>query len=432
MKILTKSMVLVFIFVMFSFFKESHAGDVGNGGDTVAQEFTGLGRRLLHLLQMDPAKYPEVNITAFEQTLDTIQVHSSKEPLLLSGVLKDAISDSKKNLILVDQERWDSFSANGTQGRYRQMTLVFHELLCILGLEETDKYPISGRLQEKLASLPSGDGDIIQIETSQGGGGFSCALFTAGKVKCWGYNIYGNLGIGTIDPIQSPLIYHPLPEEVLGVQDAQEISVGSTHACALLLNGQIRCWGNNSKGQLGANLPATYTPHPLNTQFYYPVPEEVYNVNDGRQISSAGDLSCVLRANGKVRCWGNNWYNALGNEELLCQGPNYQYCGSNIPIQVSGITDALQIITVDDNGNQGGCVLRTSGTVTCWGANYKLLLNVPYEQIQMSAVPLDISGLVNVATISRQSPAGSGARARLLDGTSMCWADGKLLHACKQ
>ncbi|MBX7082821.1 MAG: hypothetical protein K1X88_26685 [Nannocystaceae bacterium] len=77
-----------------------------------------------------------------------------------------------------------------------------------------------------------------------------CALLDGGAVHCWGANDFGQLGLGhteTIGDDETPLDAGPVD---LG-GPAVAISVGMAHACAILDDGTIRCWGNNDMGQLG-------------------------------------------------------------------------------------------------------------------------------------------------------------------------------------
>ncbi|MCP3163256.1 RCC1 domain-containing protein [Myxococcus qinghaiensis] len=77
------------------------------------------------------------------------------------------------------------------------------------------------------------------------GNEFTCALDAQERVHCWGRNEEGQLGDGT-------LIHRPAPVEVTALGGAVvDLSAGVTSTCAVMRDGQVRCWGDNAAGQLG-------------------------------------------------------------------------------------------------------------------------------------------------------------------------------------
>jgi alpha-tubulin suppressor-like RCC1 family protein len=80
------------------------------------------------------------------------------------------------------------------------------------------------------------------------GEAFTCALTRAGAVKCWGSNTDGTLG--TLRVIGSAR--QTTPVAVTGLQSGVvAIDAGTSHACALLRTGGVKCWGTNVYGQIG-------------------------------------------------------------------------------------------------------------------------------------------------------------------------------------
>jgi alpha-tubulin suppressor-like RCC1 family protein len=83
------------------------------------------------------------------------------------------------------------------------------------------------------------------IEVSSGLG-HSCAITTTGVVKCWGNNVFGQLGDGTYTNSTTPI-------PVLNITDATNVEVGYEHACAVLSSGEVQCWGRKGATRLPRN-----------------------------------------------------------------------------------------------------------------------------------------------------------------------------------
>ena len=112
-----------------------------------------------------------------------------------------------------------------------------------------------GTLLLRIAPVLVG-GLFVEVSAVSAGLFHTCALLTDGVINCWGYNIFGQLGNGTINNSNTPV-------NVSGLATSQvsEIAAGGTHTCARLSDGKVKCWGNNDSGQLGngtntnSNLP---------------------------------------------------------------------------------------------------------------------------------------------------------------------------------
>jgi alpha-tubulin suppressor-like RCC1 family protein len=137
----------------------------------------------------------------------------------------------------------------------------------------------------------------------------ACAVVAGGAVWCWGYNDYGAVGhdAGVNDENCSLLLGHTqwcngTPTLVSGLGPASRVAAGCNHACAMLTDGTVWCWGANDKGQLGTgdNSGAGY-------------PRQVVGLSDVKGLSLGCDTSCAWKTDGTAWCWGDNAEGELAN-----------------------------------------------------------------------------------------------------------------------
>jgi alpha-tubulin suppressor-like RCC1 family protein len=137
--------------------------------------------------------------------------------------------------------------------------------------------------------------DIASVDA---GLSHACALKTNGSAVCWGLSNFGQSG--NPQPGDAPV-------EIQLPQPAKKVVAGANTTCALLLDGAVSCWGNNVLGQFGF----------ASTQIQFSaVPVIATGISGAVDLAMGADHACVVLQNRSVRCWGVNAQGQLGNGSL--------------------------------------------------------------------------------------------------------------------
>jgi alpha-tubulin suppressor-like RCC1 family protein len=239
------------------------------------------------------------------------------------------------------------------------------------------------------SSVPVAASGVSSVTAVSAGYFFTCVLDSAGAVSCWGDNVLGQLGDGTTASRFTPVAVAGLSSGVAA------ISTHTYHTCALTTSGAVLCWGDNGEGELGDGTANNSS-----------VPVPVVGLASGVKAISAGAYhSCALTTAGGVLCWGYNYYGQLGN------GTN---AGSSVPVPVTGLSSGVAAIYA---GEEHTCAITNAGAMLCWGRNDSGQLG--NGTTADSSVPVAVTGLSSgVVAIA----AGRAQSCALLSaGHVLCW-----------
>jgi cysteine-rich repeat protein len=209
----------------------------------------------------------------------------------------------------------------------------------------------------------------MAVGKSQAHNGFACALLDDSTLKCWGDNAYGQLGLGntTTRGDGANEMGDNLPTVSLGTgRTALSISAGERHTCALLDNNTVKCWGYNSTGQLGQDNTTTRGDG-ANEMGDNLAATSLGSGRSATAISTRGFGTCALLDNNTLKCWGQNTNGQLGLGDTSARGDGTNEMGDNLPaISLGTGRTALSVSVGNDAHN---CVILDNHTVKCWGGN---------------------------------------------------------------
>ncbi|MDH5672520.1 MAG: hypothetical protein OEZ06_10250 [Myxococcales bacterium] len=250
---------------------------------------------------------------------------------------------------------------------------------------------------------------VFDIEA---GGYHSCVLLERGRLRCWGAGARGQLGTASTADVGASETPAVLGDVAIG-GPVRAMALGRQHSCVLLDDGAVRCFGDNSFGQLGYGH--------VDLVGDDEAPEEAGDLYLGglvRQLVAGGDHSCALLESGEVRCWGDNSAGQLGYGHRSRVGDD-ELPGEVGPVQLPGQVVALAA------GDRHSCALLVGGGVSCWGhggsgrLGYGNTANVGDDETPVSV------GLVDLGEAALSVHAGGYHSCAMIQGGGIrCWGLG--------
>ena len=172
------------------------------------------------------------------------------------------------------------------------------------------------------------------IAKTVSGTDFTLALKADGTVWTWGYNGYGQLGLG-----DNSNRYRPTQ---INIENVVDIAAGNNHALLVTADGKVYSFGSNSYGQLG-RTGNTYTP------------QEIPNLENIEKVSAGNYHSMAIDKEGNVYTWGYNQNGQLGDGTRI---------SNSIPTKIK-LTNITKIATK----NNTSAAIDGDGNLYTWGYN---------------------------------------------------------------
>ncbi len=198
-------------------------------------------------------------------------------------------------------------------------------------------YGLNAKLLDDRPELGLG---IASVGLSPGRG--LCVVKTNGRVLC-------SVGITVKTDAQGA---------VLGLEDVQQVAVGSKHACALQRSGKVLCWGKNELFAVGGAKAASIE-----------TPREVPGASDVVELSLGYEMSCGRRKDGKVLCWGEPgaWLGRKDPRRIIKQEGRQTTMARPLALSAEPVL-ALEGAVDLALGGRFSCAATNSG-LACWGDN---------------------------------------------------------------
>ncbi len=230
----------------------------------------------------------------------------------------------------------------------------------------------------RMLTLPGGSPAILKVEDTGAsespsairlrpmavGTSHACAILPDDRVICWGENDWGQLGVLGFVSVPFPVFAHDLAAAPVN------LAAGEEHTCALLHDGRVQCWGGDADGQLG-NGTFSWTPH-ASPVFVTGLADKVID------LAAGSWHTCALLQNGHVQCWGANIAGQLGDGTTADRS-------SPVTVDLPG---AATWITA---GCDHTCALLSDGRMFCWGWNVRGQLGV--SGVSQSTTPVQVTAV---------------------------------------
>jgi alpha-tubulin suppressor-like RCC1 family protein len=226
--------------------------------------------------------------------------------------------------------------------------------------------------------------------------GHACAVLTDGTVRCWGESDHGRLGAGNVAKTGPSS-----PVAALDLDKVTSITLGARHTCALREK-EVWCWGSNDNGQVNG------TPGPsILTATKVALPSNL--AGQVNVVSAGHEHTCASSDSGDVVCWGRNTEGQLGAGDFTAR-PGFFAVSFTSAVALCG-------------GLYHSCA-ASSSKIVCWGDRTQVKLGnamasgPSVASVRFQFFPIGMPDIPNIVSLS----CGTSHTCALDSlGSAVCW-----------
>ena len=323
--------------------------------------------------------------------------------------------------------------------------------------KSTHKVPTPVKRLSKIIGLAAGRNHTCALEQ------VSLSPFQT-KVHCWGDNrkrqAAGHISDSkvTLDAVE------PLKANNKVITNAINVYANADFSCAILDKnlGEVKCWGDNSKGQLGYGKKTSYEAQPQTVIRDVDYGLDYVTVSTGdltyrttklvsvKQLALGQNHACALVGE-SVLCWGDNSKKQLGRGDYDNEGNaiknganDYYATAAHVVKQNHKTANLINEETHPDDfhrnllsvtqitaGLNHTCALLRNRTVICWGDNSKKQLGNTSSINGFTAnyMRVGIKGRSRALTASSIKAGANHTCAVRDNGSIYCWGDNTVKQA---
>ena len=262
-----------------------------------------------------------------------------------------------------------------------------------------------GEMGENLQAALTGDTKVTAIDNNQF---ITCALGTDALLRCWGKKTH--VGVNNPSSYATDFIGDDLAElgNALPIVDlgtgrtVQQFSTSLWHACALLDNGRIKCWGDNGNGRLGIgdqdDRGDTDNEMGDNLPYVDLGTDSDSNPWTAKKVVAGYQTSCAILSNDQIKCWGRNSAGELGTGDTSARGDGLAAdnltptndMGNNLAfIDIGGGRTVKEVFPY----YRRTCIILDDDSLKCLGAPGDGPFGADYITDQFTPVAIDTGGL---------------------------------------